>query len=419
MSRIRIVILAGLVLALAGGLSAQERRPQAKPAPDKSEPPKSTVVINARLIDGTGASPLENATIVITEKKFEAVGPKDKVAIPKNADIIDAKGRTVIPGLIDAHQHMANYAPSRYDTRTKNESLDGFRAAYRLHQYLMVGITTAKDLLSPNQVSVMAKKAYDEGLFVGSRPVVCGEGITSTGGHGAEGSQIVDGADAWRQAVREQLRRGADFIKLLPPYSKEEVTAAVEETHAHQKFVSLHSGMFQAQYDFIRWGIDAGADCVEHAYALPDDVIKKMGEKKVLCVPTVSILLVIANNAVKAGRPAPKQHLEGPEIFKKLRQAGVRMAVGTDPVGDNTLLYPGFYFDEVEFFAANGYTPMETIVAATKTGAEACFAADKYGTIEKGKFGDLLILGADPLQDIKALRNSVQVIIQDGRVIKP
>ena len=151
---------------------------------------------------------------------------------------------------------------------------------------------------------------------------------------------------------------------------------------------------------------------------MADDVIKKMGEKKIMCVPTVSILLVIANNAVKAGRPAPKQHMEGPEIFRKLREAGVRMAIGTDPIQDNTLLYPSFYFDEVEFFASHGYSPMETIVAATKTGAEAAFAGDKVGTIEKGKFGDLLILGADPLKDIKALRNSVQVIVQDGRVVK-
>jgi imidazolonepropionase-like amidohydrolase len=389
-------------------------------AQEKKEPPKSLVITNARLIDGTGSPPLENATIVITNKKFEAIGPKDKIQVPAKADIIDAKGRTVIPGLIDAHLHMANFAPSQYDTRTKNESLDGFRAAFRLHQMLMVGVTTVRDLISPNQVSIMAKKAFTEGLYDGSRPVVVGQGITSTGGHGGSDGMIADGADEWRKAVREQLRRGADFIKLLPPYSREEVTAAIEETHGHQRFVSVHSGMFRAQYDFIRWGVEAGADCIEHAYALPDDVIKMMGEKNIACVPTVSILLVIAENARKANpeRPPLTQHLEGPEIFKKLRKAGVRMAVGTDPVGDNTLLYPGLYFDELEFFAANGYSPLEAIVAATKTGAEVCFAADKYGTIEKGKAADLLILGADPLQNIKALRTSVQVIVQDGKIIK-
>jgi imidazolonepropionase-like amidohydrolase len=404
-------VLFGLAIALSA---------PAAEAPQKKESPKSLAVTNARLIDGTGSAPLENATIIMTNRRFEAVGPKEKIQIPKNADIIDAKGRTVIPGLIDAHIHISNFAPSEYDTVTKNESLDGFRAAYRLHQMLMIGVTTVRDLLSPNQVSIMAKKAYNEGLFVGSRPIVCGEGITSTGGHGSEGSMIADGADEWRKAVREQLRRGADFIKLLPPYSREEVTAAIEETHAHQKFVSVHSGMFQAQYDFIRWAVDAGADCIEHAYALPDDVIKKMAEKKIYCVPTVSVLLLIAENARKTNpeRPPLKQHLEGPEIFRKLHAAGVRMAVGTDAVRDNTLHYPDFYFDEVEFFAAHGYTPLETIVAATKTGSEVLFAADRYGTIEKGKFADLLILGADPLKDIKALRTSVQVIIQDGKVIR-
>lgn len=384
------------------------------------DPPKPLAITNARLIDGTGASPVVGAVILINGKIITAAGTAGSVDIPDDASILDAEGRTVIPGLIDAHLHMASFAPSRYDTTIRNESLDGFRAAFRLNQMLGIGVTTIRDPLSPDQVGIMARKAWGEGLIPGSRPIVCGQGITSTGGHGRDSAMIADGSDAWRQAVREQIRRGADFIKLLPPYSRSEITAAVEETHAHQKKVTLHSGVYQAQYDFIRWGVEAGVDCVEHAYALPDDVIRMMADKDILCVPTVSVLLLIAENARKAdpARPPLKQHLEGPEIFLKLRKAGIRMAVGTDAVRDNTLHYPEFYFDELEFFSANGYSPLEAIVAATKTGAEACFAADKYGTIEKGKAADLLILDADPLKDIRTLRTSIRTVIQDGRIVK-
>lgn len=388
--------------------------------PKLKEKPKSLAITKARLIDGTGAPPVSNAVIVISGDKFEAVGEAGKVAIPKNAEIIDVSGKTVIPGLIDAHMHMTSFAPSKYDTTLTNDSIMSFRAAYRLNQLLMAGITTVRDLNSPSNVSIMAKKAFAEGLFIGSRPIVVGRGITSTRGHGSRSGFIADGEAEWRKGVREQLGQGADLIKLFPSYSRQEIKAGIEETHNHEKKVTVHSGMFKEQYDFIRWAVEDGTDCVEHAYALPDDVIKMMAEKNTYCVPTVSVLLLIAENWRKKhpDEPPRKKHLESKEIFQKLRQAGVKMGVGTDPVNENTMAYPGIYFDEIEWFAGNGYTPMETIVAATKTNAEICDAADRLGTIEKGKLADLLIVGGDPLEDIKILRNGIQIIIQEGRIIK-
>lgn len=384
------------------------------------EKPKSLVFTNARLIDGTGAPAYANAVIVISEGQFKAVGKAGQVSVPEDAEIIDVAGKTVIPGLIDGHMHMTSFAPTRYDTSLSNDSIMSFRAVYRLNQLLLAGITTVRDCNSPSNVSIMAKKGFGEGLFVGSRPIVAGQGITSTGGHGSGNGFIADGEAEWRRGVREQLRRGADFVKLFPPYSRSEITGAIEEVHNHEKKVSVHSGMFEKQYDFIRWAIEAGADCVEHAYALPDDVIKMMAQKGTYCVPTVSVLLLIADNWSKKypDRPPRKKHLESKEIFKKLRAGGVRMGVGTDPVEDNTLAYPGIYFDELEWFASNGYTPLETIKAATRTNAEICGVEEKLGTIEEGKIADLLVVDGDPLQDISILRTKIQIIVQEGKFIK-
>ncbi len=390
-------------------------------AGDQERQPKSLVITRARLIDGTGAPPLEDAVIVITGDKFTAVGPPGKVAIPRDAEVIDVKGKTVVPGLIDAHVHIT-YPPKEEEFFLVNDSISTFRTVHFLHRHLMGGITTVRDVSAYHNVSIMAKKAFRERLLVGSRPIVVGQGITCTGGHGAERWALameVDGPAEFRRAVREQLKAGADLIKVLPPYSREEIKAAVEETHAHERFITVHSGVFKKQYDFVRWAVEAGADCIEHAYAIPDDVIQIMADKRIYNVPTLSILLKLADEySQKPGWEwKVKKYRQSEEIFRKMKKAGVKMGVGTDAILQYMVEYPGMYFEEIELFVKNGYTPMEAIVAATKVSAEVCHASDRLGTIEKGKLADLLVIDGDPVIDIRALRN-VQLIIQNGEVIK-
>ncbi len=173
-------------------------------------------------------------------------------------------------------------------------------------------------------------------------------------------------------------------------------------------------------YDFVRWAVKAGADCIEHGFAIPDDVIEMMAEKGTYCVPNLDVMLRISARLLKKD-PGQKywktvEHLKSVNIFRKMKKLGVKMGVGTDHVG-YMLEYPWVYFEEIERFVEHGYTPMEVIVAATKINAEICGASDRLGTIEKGKVADLLVIEKDPLKDIRALRKA-KIIIQEGKIIK-
>jgi imidazolonepropionase-like amidohydrolase len=381
-------------------------------------------VTGARLVDGRGGPPVDDAVILISGDRFSAVGAKGRIAIPKDAKVLDVNGQTVIPGLIDAHIHFT-YVTDPQDFHTLNAATAAYRAADLLRKCLWNGITTVRDVASFENSGIMARKAFEDGLLVGSRPIVSGQGITSTGGHGTEGASRgtvmeVDGPDGFRQGVRAQLKAGADLIKILCPFSREEILAAVEEAHAHERFISVHPSQFKAQYDFLRWTVEAGADCFEHAYAVPDDLIPRIAEKKIACVPTLSILLILGGQYQKRGPEwdwKVKKYFECEPIFKKLRQAGVKMAVGTDAINENMAEYPGLFFKETDQFVAHGCTPMETIVAATKVGAEVSDAAGLLGTIEAGKLADLVVLEKDPLADIRNLRTA-RIVVQGGKIVK-
>jgi len=394
-----------LVILFLGGLPA---------AAEKSP---SLAVIHARLIDGTDAPPLDNAVIVIQDGRFLSVGPASGIAVPDGARVIDAAGRTVVPGLIDAHFHM-NYPNTRAQPFVLNESVVSFRAAWHLRRHLLGGITTVMDAGAYHEVGFMAKHAFEEGLLLGSRPIVVGERINATGGHGVSRFDMAleaDGADGFRRAVRLQVKRGADVIKLLPPYTREELQAGIDEAHAWEKKAAVHSGWRHHGERLIRWAAELGADVIEHAYALPDDVIELMGKKGIYSVPTMTIMMKLH---AQRGKPIPKDRPHEYEvIFRKLRKAGVQTAVGTDAIYEFMNENPGLFFEEVERFVRNGCTPHQAIISATRIGAEACGIDDRLGTIQPGKTADFLILGGDPLADIRHLRRS-DIVIQAGRIIR-
>lgn len=378
--------------------------------------PARLILRNARLIDGTGADVLDDVTIIISGTRIQEV-TTEKIRTGKEDRVVDLEGKTVLPGLIDAHFHM-NYPDFSDKPPLLNEAICAYRSVPYLYNHLMAGITTLFDAGGYHNTTIMAKKAFNEGYITGSRPVVCGERINGTGGHGVSRFDMAveaDGADQFRKAVREQLYAGADIVKILPPYSKAELEAAIEETHLHQKRVAVHSGIYNKQYQFVRWAAELDADIIMHAYALPDDVIEQMGSKGIYSVPTMTIMM--KNQLRDRFVPDNSELHEYEIIFRKLKDAGVKMAVGTDALYEFMKENPGLYFLEVERFVKNGYTPMEAIEAATRIGAEALGIDRMLGTIERGKTADLIVVDGDPLRDISELRNVVMVI-QNGKTVR-
>lgn len=372
---------------------------------------------NARLIDGTGSAVEDNVSIIIENNKFSGIIQGSLIDESNYDRIIDLGGKTVLPGLVDAHFHM-NYPNFSDKPPLLNESICAYRSVPFLYRHLMGGITTIMDAGGYRDVTIMAKKAFHEGYITGSRPVVVGERINGTGGHGVsrfDMAREADGADEFRKAVREQLFAGADIIKILPPYSREELKAAIEETHLHQRKVAVHSGIYNKQYAFVRWAAEMGADIIMHAYALPDDVIKVMGEKNIYSVPTMTIMM--KNQLGKSFDPHNEQLHEYEIIFRKLMDAGVKMAVGTDALYEFMNENPGLYFLEVKRFVKNGYSEMQAIEAATRVGAEALGIDNILGTVEEGKIADLIVVAGDPLSDISELENVVMVM-QSGKIVK-
>lgn len=399
---IPIMILYGLIALNNSGLAQSNA--------------EKLVITNARLIDGTGAAARSNITIIISGTRIESI-TEGKTDLKGYGNVIDVKGKTVLPGLIDAHFHM-NYPDFSDKPPLLNEAICAYRSVPFLYNHLMGGITTIFDAGGYRNTTIMAKKAFNEGYLTGSRPVVCGERINGTGGHGVsrfDMARQADGADEFRKAVREQLFAGADIVKILPPYSRAELEAAIEETHLQQRRVAVHSGIYNRQYQFIRWAAELDADVIMHAYALPDDVIAEMGRKGIYCVPTMTIMM---KNQLRDRFVADNSELHEYEvIFRKLRDAGVKMAIGTDALYEFMKENPGLYFLEVERFVKNGYTPMQAIEAATRIGAETLGIQRNLGTVERGKTADLIVVEGDPLADIRNLRNVV-IVVQNGRVVK-
>lgn len=372
---------------------------------------------NVTLIDGTGVTPSKNIAILIKNDRIAEIANRAEIEMPGNTLVIDLQGKTVLPGLIDAHFHM-NY-PNFSDRKPLlNEAICAYRSVPFLNNHLMGGITTIMDAGGYRNVTIMAKKAFKEGYLTGSRPIVVGERINGTGGHGVsrfDMAREADGADEFRKAVREQLFAGADIVKILPPFSKAELQAAIEETHLHQRKVAVHSGIYNKQYAFVRWAAELDADIIMHAYALPDDVIKMMGQKGIYSVPTMTIMM---KNQLRENFDPDNIDLHEYEIiFRKLKKAGVKMAIGTDALYEFMNENPGLYFLEVERFVKNGYTNMEAIEAATRVGAEALGIDKTLGTITKGKIADIVVIDGNPLKDIKELRKVIMVI-QNGVVVK-
>src|ERR1700676_1498676 len=423
-------IAAGLALSLCPASHAQEK--------DKASA-KKIAIRAGRLIDGKSETPILNAVILIEGDKIISVTPGGTAAA--GVEVIDLSKATVLPGFADVHTHVlfnGDITAADYDEQLLKESIPyrAILAARNARIALDNGFTSIRDVETEGAMyaDVDVKTAIADGEVPGPRMQVATRAMTPTGmypllGYSWElkvpvGVQYVDGADGARKAVREQVMYGADWIKYysdrryhfeddgvlhsMVNFTDEEAKAIVDETHRLGKKVAAHC----IGSDGIAAALRAGVDTIEHGDGLTDALIDEMVRKGVYWVPTITVGAYVAPG--RGGNWTKMVDLEK-VAFKKSLKKGVKIALGTDA--------GGFDWKEVnqakefEYYVEYGMTPMQAIRSGTVVAAELLGWSDKMGTVEPGKWADLVAVSGDPLKDITEVER-VRFVMKGGAVFK-
>jgi imidazolonepropionase-like amidohydrolase len=435
-----------MVLTLLASCLAQQPAKTAQAA--KATPELKTTYIRAgRLFDATSDTVRENVVIVAKGERIQSVGDAKSVAIPAGATVIDLSRATVLPGLIDCHTHLGSRA-DRYDEiyHFKDTPFQSaFAAVVHARRTLEAGFTTVRDVGSRPFLAVDLRNSINEGLVPGPRIVASGPGISITGGHGDLNNfspqtrvtmfpeerdfHIADGVDQVRHVVRAQVKYGVDVIKILatggvlskgdspgaPQFTFEELKAAADEAHMAGRKIAAHAHGTQG----IKNAILAGIDSIEHASLIDDEGIRLAKEHGTYLVMDIYNDDYILGKAIEFGLPQENVDKEKAigrlqrENFQRAVQGGAKMAFGTDagvyPHGDNAKQF--FYL--VKY----GLTPAQAIRSATSSAADLIGRSKDVGTVEAGKYADLIAVSSDPLQDVRALEN-VGFVMKGGEVVK-
>jgi imidazolonepropionase-like amidohydrolase len=395
------------------------------------------VLSNGRLIDGTGSQPKENATVTIENGRITSV-TQDAEDLhnlkSKSQNHIDLEGRTLLPGLINSHVHIMMDAGPDPLKSLKPDDLAAIvlKGARRGEQMLQAGITTARDLGGFEYGELALRDAFAAGDLPGPRLLCAGKLITMTGGHGWDIGYEVDGPDEVRKAVRRNIKRGVNCIKMMATggvltpgvepgasqLSEAEMRAGVEEA----RNVGIRTASHAQGTEGIKNAIRAGIDTIEHGIFLDEEAIEMMVQRGVVFVPTLAAPYQIVEAGEARGIPAYALEKSRRVIdahrksFEWAVSAGVTIAAGNDggtpfnPVHD--------LVTEIRLMAEGGLKPLGAIRAATHGSARALGLSEQTGTIQQGKWADCLILekGADPLEDISAL-SQVSMVIKRGKII--
>jgi imidazolonepropionase-like amidohydrolase len=331
---------------------------------------------------------------------------------------------------VDLHTHVT-YVGDFDDTpelTSMSQADAALRGVERLRFYVESGITSVRDTGSHELAPFILKAWAAEGRIASPRLFPAGQVIVATGGHAAEGFTLhtapgfsgamireADGADDWRLAVREQFKRGADWIKLASHFDEAELQAAVTEAHRLGLPVTVDSETI-----YTEMAVKAGADSIEHPLPRSDEAVRLMAEHGVASVPTiVPYQIILKEWGGYFGSTSRRFTLDEPRMFDmlgKMKKAGVKLGIGTDLILDWTQRLPEPYIQELRNFQRVGYTAAEAMVAATRTSAEILGMGDRLGTIEPGKLADLIVVDGRPDADIEDLAK-VRTVIVDGRVV--
>ncbi len=407
---------------------------------------KTLVLKNATIIDGTGNAPLPNGSVIVEGERIKEILSEVPTGIPSDAEVIDCRHQTLLPGLIDAHVHVGAVEANIMDQqRSHYPSMLVIRALKVIQEALDQGFTTIRDA---GGADAGFREAQRQGFISGPRMFVSGCALSQTGGHGdfrlpAEmrspsqdlagvAHRVCDGVDEVRRVAREQLRRGADFIKVMggggcmspsdeidtSQYSPDELRTIVFEAEAVGTYVAAHVYSSRS----IRNCVSAGIRTLEHGNLLDESAAKAIKDAGVFLVPTLVTYemisrmgksLGIPDNNVRKINEARDRALEALAIAKRLE---VKIASGSDLLGPMQQ-YKGM---ELEL-KSRVLGPMGAIVATTKTNAELLKKEKDLGTIEAGKLADFILLNGDPLKDMRLFQQyqeKITLIIQGGKIYK-
>jgi imidazolonepropionase-like amidohydrolase len=380
-------------------------------------------IIGGTVFDATGAPPLADGVVIIEGERISAVGPRAQVS--PGAEIISAEGMYVLPGLIDAHQHLGHWDPMEPGIdfneaweRTRRDEPSNYEllllsVRHGRHE-LRNGVTTLRILGEKGFIDAEYRRAFDADVVPGPRVLISGPGLTTSHGHGREAGVVVDGVDEVRRAVRTNIRAGADWIKLFATgggstapltcfFSLEEIRTAIAEAHEAGKKVAAHAMGGKV----IRQLVEAGVDSIEHGGYLTDEDVQLIRERGVWLVFTNSWYF---HDAYIQRFPFGDSRAIAREQVQKAYNAGLKIAVGADCFHyDHSLAW------EIELLVRCGVSPKDALLMATKNGAELCGLQDKIGTLEAGKQADIILVAGNPLADIRALRE-IRLVIKAGKI---
>ncbi len=401
--------------------------------------PKRTVIHAGKLLDVKTGNTLSDQAIVIEGDKIVSIGAMSALKLSGNDKRIDLANATVLPGLIDAHTHLTFDPQFGYEGLSISVPREALIGAKNAKVTLEAGFTTVRNVGADGYADVALRDAINAGDVPGPRMLVSGPPLGITGGHcdnnllpaeyHATGDGVADGVAQVQHKVRENIKYGADLIKVCATggvlskgddpnasqYTLEEMKAIVADAHRLGRKVAAHAHGAQG----VIWASEAGVDSVEHGHLMNDEAIATLKKNGTYLVPTLYLIDWQREHAAEANLPnflKAKMELVSQSAkgnAKKAFAAGVKIGLGTDAA-----VYPhGLNAHELEVYVQLGMTPLQAIQTATVNDADLLGWTSKIGTIESGKFADIIAVDGDPLHDITTLQH-VKFVMKGGEVVK-